>query len=124
MPINPPFTASSYIEVWESAFSKFVSETYGRPWRMQQQGEMLGQDTYSIIEVDGVSSDGWDVGEEQTQLDEWLALPYPDPALRDEEWLQKMTFEREHGVSADVILWDLCRRGIIEPGKYLILVWW
>lgn len=24
----------------------------------------------------------------------------------------------------DVVLWDLCRKGLLEEGKYLLLVWW
>lgn len=112
------FETKTYIEVWESDLSEFVSEFYGRPWRMQQ-GEMLSQNTYKIIDV---SPDGteWDEPEDSEKiLQSWLALPYTDSG-----WEEDMRFERDNYLDVDVVLWDLCRKGIAPEGKYLITVWW
>lgn len=113
------FQRRSYIEVLESDLSKFVAEHYGRPWRMQQQGDMLGQHTYQKIQVTPEGTD-FDAPEElERQINHWLSLPHPGT-----DWLAVMNFEREQYVGADVVLWDLCRCGLIPEGEYLILVWW
>lgn len=109
------FKPKTYIDVEELRLAEFVTETYGRPWRMQQ-GEMLHQDTYRIIEVDPERPDGWHFHEAVKQLEDWLALPTDTMA----DW----EFMREHYLSVDIILWDLCRRGIAPAGEYLIRVWW
>ena len=46
-----PVQEKTYLEVWESELSRFVSAYYNRPWSMQQ-GEMLGQNTYRELDVD------------------------------------------------------------------------
>lgn len=109
------FETKTYIDVEELDLAEFVTKTYGRPWRMQQ-GEMLHQDTYRIIEVDPERPDGWFDYEAENQLQEWLALPTDDM----EDW----EFVRERYLSVDIILWDLCRRGIAPAGEYLIRIWW
>lgn len=109
------FKEHTYIDVEELDLAEFVSKTYGRPWRMQQ-GEMLGQDTYRIIEVEADRPDGWFLSEAEDQLREWLALPTNELA----DW----EFMREHYLPVDIILWDLCRKGIAPAGEYLIRVWW
>ena len=113
------FKTKTYIEVWESDLSKFVSEFYGLPWRLQQQGDAMGQNTYLKIDVSSEGTD-WESPEEcEQKLQEWRALPKP------EGWEEVMNFERDHqALSVDVVLWDLCRKGIIPEGEYLITVWW
>lgn len=114
------FKSKTYIDVEEIDLSKFVSEYYGRPWRMQQQGDCMAQNTYEIIDVDPEGT-SWETPEELDQrIEEWLALPIPDP----NDWKAVMDFERETFITAEVALWDLCRRGIAPVGKYLIRVWW
>lgn len=100
--------------VWESDLSEFVSAIYGRPWRMQQ-GEMLGQNTYWNEEVTG--TEPWEEGERQ--LAEWLALSHPGDG-----WEEVMYFERYNYLGREVVLWDLCRRGLIPAGSYQVQVWW
>lgn len=111
------FKNKTYIDVEELDLSEFVTKTYGRPWRMQQ-GEMLHQNTYREIDVDPECPDGWLPHEAEQQLQEWLALPTPTNHWGVTE------FERNHYLPVDIILWDLCRRGIAPAGEYLIRVWW
>lgn len=111
------FKTHTYIDVEELKLSEFVTQTYGRPWRMQQ-GELLGQDTYRIIEVDAERPEFWTAEEAEQKLREWLALPAPT-----NHW-EETDFERDKYISVDIILWDLCRRGIAPAGEYLIRIWW
>lgn len=79
----------------------------------------MGQNTYEIVNVDPEGT-SWDGPEElERQLNDWLALPHPGSG-----WLEVMNFERESFVTVDVVLWDLCRRGIAPVGEYLIRVSW
>lgn len=113
------FQEKTYFEVWESDLSEFVARTYGRPWRLQQQGDMLGQNTYLKIDVSQEGTDFSDAEEAEKELQAWLALPHPGDG-----WKEVMDFERDQGLSVEIILWDLCRQGIIPEGEYLITVWW
>lgn len=118
---NPSiFKSKTYIDVEEIELSKFVSEYYGRPWRLQQQGDCLAQNSYQLITVSHEGTE-WDEPEDCEQmLNSWLALPIPAP----DDWSAVMDFERETFLQVDVVLWDLCRRGIAPEGEYLIRVWW
>jgi hypothetical protein len=115
--VTPPFQTRTYIEADEVDLSRYVAQVYGRPWRMQQ-GEMLGQNTYRVIDVGRDGADGF-FGVEQAQLDAWLALPNPG-----DDWAAVMHFERDQYLPVDIILWDLCRRDLIPAGLYLIKIWW
>jgi hypothetical protein len=112
------FKEKTYIEVWESDFSGFVADFYQRPYRLQQQDPMKGQNSYVKMTVKQYDDDDWDYGEKC--LAEWLALPVPEPG----DWVGKMNFERETPCDLEVILWDLCRKGAIPEGEYFIDVWW
>lgn len=101
--------------IWESDFSKLVTETYGKPYRFQQQGDMMGQDTIYKFSIPDAN---------------WL--PTPEDAARDiATWLNdsrtfKYEFEAErecYPVFESVIV-DLHERGIIVPGDYALHVWW
>lgn len=88
------------------SFYPFVSEHYGHEWRMSQWE--AGQDSYRTEDVssdpDGSEFDDAAVIERRLAL--WLSGPdTEDPP-------------------ADMILWDLCRKGVIPPGTYLITKWW
>lgn len=112
----------TYIEVNEFDLSKFISEYYGKPFRMAAFYDHLGQNTYwfETVEKDteiesGV--DGWPSAEEATKkIDAWLA--------KDHTQVRDWEFEREHGISVSLLMWDLCQKDVIPPGEYLILVWW
>lgn len=113
------FQVKSYIEVWESDLSRFVSEFYGRPWRLQQQDGGLSQNTYLKEWVFSSGADGW-CGIEEETLAAWLALPVPASG----DWSGVMEFERRHYLNVRLVLWDLCRKDVIPSGEYLITVWW
>lgn len=117
-----PVQEKTYLEVWESELSRFVSAYYGQPWSMQQ-GEMLGQNTYRELDVDPQGPEFNSALAAEQHLREWLALEPPPGQSRD-DWAWKMDMERDHYISVDTIMWDLCRKGVIPAGKYLIKVWW
>lgn len=109
-----PVQEKTYLEVSESELSRFVSAYYNRPWSMQQ-GEMLGQNTYRELDVDPQGPEFNSALAAEQHLREWLALEPP---------AQKMDMEGDRYISVDTIMWDLCRKGVIPAGKYLIKVWW
>lgn len=109
--------------VWESELSELVSLIYGRPWRLQQ-GEELGQNTYlecRVLHTPQDPEEDWPDGfpDGEQLLQDWLNIE-----INKEDRFWKMDFERNHYLPYPIILWDLQRKGIIEPGDYLIKVWW
>lgn len=112
------YTVADYYDVWESDLSEYVSELYGRPWSLQQ-GQMLGQNTYVDVDVMSEGPDYYNDEEVEEQLTEWLN--YPDPEASFE---RKLDFIRERHLDVVIVMWDLCRRELIPPGKYHIRVWW
>ena len=106
----------SYREVrmiWELDFSKLVTETYGRPYSLQQQDPMLGQN--EIIEV--TVPDHPSVADPEQHFAEWLGREVE--ASPDVLW-----WHREFYPELQVVLNDLRVRGLIEPGEYVIHAWW
>lgn len=140
------------VETWkvinESEFNEVVSKTYGRPYHLQQQGDMLGNDTTHRIEVSKDGSEGCSGG--SVSLNEWLAVDpethkFPDPRwettgkhLPDDhpskkfypEFLEPgtsyydMHWERDFYPDMDELLDDLLEKGLIEEGTYQINVSW
>lgn len=111
-------TTVTWIKVWESNFSDFVSGFYRKPYHLQQQGEMMGQDTY-VLETVG-SYDDWDeegIRSAEEELNTWLATDHT-------AFKHRFEFEREHYPSLEVVLWDLYRKGAIAAGTYFIYVSW
>ena len=115
-------TMTSYV-VWESDFSKFVAEIYGRPFSYQQMN-LLGNDTYEEFDVHEQDHlPEWVNGYAQPQLDEWLAAWANMPEYKD-DWHKVMDAERDHHIDLEVLLWDLQRRGELDVGSYLMKIWW
>lgn len=108
-----------YVVVWDHDLSLLVSDHHGRPWSMLRTGE-YSQNSYVEIDVDADRPDGYLGDEAQAELDAWLAMPVP---ASDAPWRERSAYDSA-GPSVDVMLWDLCRCKVIEPGKYLIKVWW
>ena len=106
-----PVQEKTYLEVWESELSRFVSAYYNRPWSMQQ-GEQLDQNTYQEFEVSAEGPEFVSALHAEATLKAWLALT-PGPGRDPDDY-----------VPVDTIMWDLCRKGVIPAGKYLIKVWW
>lgn len=112
------YNQADYFDVWESDLSEFVSKLHGRPWSLQQ-GQMLGQNTYVDVVVDPEGPDYYTPEEALEKLSEWLE--YPDP---ETDFSRKLDFIREKHLDVEIVMWDLCRRKLIQPGKYHIRVWW
>lgn len=113
--------------IWESAFSELVTETYGRPYQLQQQ-QPMGQDTvtqrftvpehvdqdteYNITFADWSTRDP-DIGPDGERWHGTL------PLLSKELW-----WHREYHCDPQMILNDLHARGLLPTGVYRIHVWW
>lgn len=97
---------------------KFVIDHYGRYWR----GEVNGQNTYSVYDVTGdpEGSEFTDASVIDDVLERW----------QNHEWRKTLSgYERdnwdvENGPGTEAVLWDLCRRGVIPAGKYLVTQWY
>lgn len=111
---NPSiFTSKTYIDVWDGDLSNFVAEYYGRPWSMQQ-GMELSNESYVTVDVSHEGPDYHTLEEAEAKLEAWKSSPVED----------EIDFVRENYIPIEIILWDLCRRGIAPEGEYLIRVWW
>lgn len=101
--------------IWESDFSKLVSETYGRPYQFQQQGDMMGQDTIYKFSIPDAT---WHPTPEDAAKDiqEWINDP--------REFKYEFEAERECYPPIESVIVDLHERGIIDPGDYALHVWW
>ena len=116
------YSWKQYFEINEFDLSAFISEYYGRPFRMAAFYDHLGQNTYWFEKVekdtdDESGIDGWPSAEEAKEaIDVWLA--------KDHTQIHAWEFEREHGIDVGLLMWDLCQKDVIPPGEYLILVWW
>lgn len=140
-------------KIWESEFSDLVSEVYGRPYRLQQQGDCYAQD--SIIEITATEEDypdDWVPYEDEITLEKWLsadpnapirnprydqyrelALQHPGKGyekLEKDEWegpgttTHDLYWEREFYPPLEDLVNDLCKKGKIPAGDYVIHVWW
>jgi hypothetical protein len=104
---------------WERDFSELVAETYGRPYRLQQQGDMLGQD--SMIEFSAPTEQIWDEDEYLgVTFAEWLAAEPPAPG----DWREEMRWHREFYPPIERVVNDLHARGLLAAGDYVLHVWW
>lgn len=91
--------------VWYQDLDKFIELYLGRPWNTQQD-YMAGQDTLRIIEV------GPDpAATEQVEL--WLASPEAQFGIHG----------RDEVISTDILLAELCNRGLLDEGE-LYVHWW
>ena len=101
--------------IWESEFSQLVEDTYGRPYKLQQQGDMLHQESMVRLSVPGEVFDHW----QATTLEEWVAAEYPSPKFDyDFQW------EREFYPQLEEVANDLHERGLLDEGEYVLHVWW
>jgi hypothetical protein len=102
--------------IWESDFSEMVSKIYGRPYRFQQQGDMMGQDTIEKFTVPAIEEELYGV----VPLNEWRNAEPP----HEGDWKEEMRWKREYYPSLEEVVNDLYKRGLIEPGNYALHIWW
>ncbi len=125
--IDPRLKPRQITLIWESDFSKMVSEVYGRPYRFQQQGDMKGQDSIEKFEVSDF--------DDETDPDEYFRGAYSLPSLAD--WLaaepptkenyshaEELRWDREFYPPFEEVVHDLYKRGLIDKGNYALHIWW
>lgn len=107
--------------IWEVKLSELITETYGRPYRLQQggMGEFLGQDT--IVSV-SVPEEADDVDVQLFAI--WLQQDATPPADSIARWKWKLEWERYKAAPIQPILNDLHEKGLLDAGDYVIHVWW
>lgn len=101
-------------------FSRFIKEHYDRNIDLIEiYAPDMGNDSYLSIDVSKEGPNDWYPQEDDLASD-------PEDAMKkwasDDEDYQYL--ERELGISADLILWDLCKKDIIPEGTYIITIWW
>ena len=96
----------------ECDWSNFVSVIYGRPYRLQQQGECYpnGSNEYVDVPNDEDEEDWVNVN-----LNDWLAKDPNDTGI---DWM------REFYPSLHTIANDLHNKGLLEAGSYTIHISW
>ncbi len=139
----------SFYVVWEGELSRLLSKHYGKPYKIQQQGDMMSNDSYFTIEV-GPDMEFW-IGEEYDtgnmepeayeaaalrRIADWQASECPEEE-KNHSWgapaevqpngmtfPEELWWEREGYIPYEILLWDLNRQGIIPTGEYLVEVMW
>ncbi|TDP29888.1 hypothetical protein [Nocardia ignorata] len=115
--------------IHESEFSKLVTETYGRPYRFQQQdGCRWGQDTVYLFDVPHPEG-GWESIEEfrgcyaegVPTVEEWANTPIGD---YEHSWQTELHWRREFYPPFEAVIDDLHARGLIDAGSYGLHIWW
>ena len=101
-------------------FSKFVKEHYNREFDLiERNAPYMGNDSFLSIDVSKDEPNDWYPDEDDLASD-------PEDAISkwasDEDDFKFL--ENELGISEDLILWDLCKKGIIPEGTYIIQIWW
>ena len=113
----------------EDDWSKFVSETYGRPYMFQQQDGCRSRGVFwlSVENVDLEDDD-----EEYVQFQEWLKRDPNEPVEgekeKDSDYIRNLTRElwwfREFYPSIEIVAIDLIKKGLLEEGEYMINIDW
>lgn len=116
--MNSVFKTKTYLEVWDSDLNKFVSGYYGRPWDFASVEES-NNDTYHTMTVDEEEPERFIGSGPAENLQRWMDAEVPAKG----DWQASSAFEACYP-PAPVIMWDLCRRGVIPAGEYLIHVSW
>ncbi|MFD3594317.1 hypothetical protein ACFWU5_16460 [Nocardia sp. NPDC058640] len=113
----------------ETVFSKLVAETYGRPYRFQQQDDCQhGQNTVHLFDVPHPEG-GWESVEEfracfadgTPTVQEWANTPIGE---YEHPWQAELHWEREFYPPFEAVIDDLYARGLIAVGSYGLHIWW
>lgn len=106
----------------ETELSRRVSELFGRPYQLQQQGDMLGQNSVVLMQV---PEEPDDVG--LPSLAEWSSRDVnqkPPGVAWDRDYLREMWWHREFYPDLQEVLNELHRLGELPEGEYAIHVSW
>lgn len=110
----------AYEQIDESDFSKLVSMLYQRPYRVQQQGDMLHNGELLPITVEELESySEEEISKALKELDTWA-----DEPCDEDDYVDVLRWERNHYPSFDSVLIVLTLKGYLAPGDYTIHTWW
>lgn len=102
-------------QVDEDDFSSLVSLLHKRPYKLQQQGELMGQGEIRTY-------DAHPNPEAESVINQWKETPVPSH-LNDARDIE-LWWEREHYPEVESVLSDLVNRGLLEEGTCNIHAWW
>ncbi|WP_043736189.1 hypothetical protein [Nocardia asiatica] len=116
-PAQPqPLTGPTVTLIDENTFSALVSHLHARPYRLQQQGDGLPQNTIVKITVPALEHDWPGI-----PLAEWAATPIGDYTY---PWQAETHWEREYYPCLEDVVNDLHARGLLAAGNYALHVRW
>ena len=126
------YAIKKIIEVYD--WDYLVTETYKRPYCFQQQEGCQDRGTYNL-DISTEEVDNSDMpetipeevnGEEMgVKFSAWLARDSKQPIKNQtSDWQLDLFWERNFYPSIEAVANDLCRKGLIEPGKYTINIDW
>ena len=123
----------------EIEWSNFVSETYGKIYRFQQQDGFRNNGSYYRLNVPNYDTDEYMYHEEIPEIvngdiigakfENWLER---DPKqhlkarklIRDEQWAIDLWWERNFYPCIETVANDLHSKGLLESGTYIIAINW
>lgn len=119
------------VQDWNS----FVTEVYGRPYNFQQQDGCRRRGTYTLNVYEQYEPE-WNAGYDRDTIEEdvntremcvslkgWLARNPQQPLPNQEcDYQLKFWWERNFYPDVEVLAQDLCHRGLLAAGEYLILI--
>lgn len=114
---DPKLATHPRIAIWESDFSRYVTEHYGRPYNLQQQGDMLAQEASVRFTVPSPYAED----DMPVSLADWIAATPPtDPS----DYREKMRWERDYYPNLETVANDLHTKGLLDAGDYIMYAWW
>lgn len=125
------YKTEKVIEVGD--WDDLVIETYGKPYNFQQQNGCQSRGTfYLTVSADELVDQGKDTILEEINGDEvgvkfstWLARDPKQPVGKEtEQWKIDLFWERNFYPDIEIIANDLCKRGLIGAGDYIINIDW
>lgn len=119
----------------ESDFSKFVQETYGRPYCFQQQDGCRSRGVFWITVpskyAEQAEKEMNDCDFEDTVRDTsgvkfniWLKQEVRPDIYEPEIWNERKKWHRNFYPNIDTLLNDMHSKGLIEAGSYVINIDW
>lgn len=106
--------------IHESAFSRYVTNHYGRPYHLQQQGDMMGQEVSTRFTVPDPEDGEWE-GMEAPTLVDWLKAT---PPTDEHDRTEILRWERDYYPQLGAVVNDLHTKGLLDAGEYLIYAEW
>jgi hypothetical protein len=127
------YTNKKVIDVQD--WDDLVQKTYGKPYLFQQQNGCQPRGIYNLTISDSnrYNDDDWPEtvpekinGEKMgVKFSAWLARdPKEWNGKKEDERFVDMFWERNFYPDIDMVANDLCKKGLIEPGEYVINIDW